>query len=44
MKKLIILLAAVLALALCSAAGADPAKTDGTVTAWIGEENALFYS
>ena len=42
MKKLIILLAAVLALALCSAAGADPAKTDGTVTAWIGEENALF--
>jgi hypothetical protein len=26
----------------CGAAGADPAKTDGTVTAWIGEDNNYY--
>ena len=41
MKKLIILTAALCAL-LCACASADPARTDGTVTAWIGEENGLF--
>ena len=42
MKRLIILLTIILAMVLFTGAGADPAKTDGTVTAWIGEENALF--
>ena len=42
MKRLMILIMAVLAMALCAGAGADPARTDGTVTAWIGEENELF--
>ncbi len=44
MKRLINLFTAILALMLmlCAGAGADPAKTDGTVTAWIGEGNELF--
>ena len=42
MKRLTILIAAIFALTLCAGACADPAKTDGKVTAWIGEENALF--
>jgi len=42
LKRLMILIIALFALALCAGAGADPAKTDGTVTAWIGEENELF--
>lgn len=42
MKRLIILLTIIFAMVLFTGAGADPAKTDGTVTAWIGEENALF--
>ena len=42
MKRLILLLAAVFAAVLFANACADPAKTDGQVTAWIGEENALF--
>ena len=42
MKRLTILVIAVFALTLCAGACADPARTDGTVTAWIGEENALF--
>ena len=42
LKRLIILLTVVTALLLCAGAAADPAKTDGTVTAWIGEENKLF--
>ncbi len=37
-----ILAAAILAMLLCAGACADPARTDGTVTVWIGEENALF--
>ena len=39
---MIFLIFAVLALMLCAGAFADPAATDGTVTVWIGEENALF--
>ena len=42
MKRLTILIVAIFALTLCAGACADPAKTDGKVTAWIGEENALF--
>ena len=42
MKRLIILLAIITALLCFTGAGADPARTDGTVTAWIGEENAFF--
>ena len=42
MKRLIILLAAVMASVVLSCASADPARTDGTVTAWIGENNELF--
>ena len=42
MKRLIILLTIILAGILSAQACADPAVTDGTVTAWIGEENALF--
>ena len=42
MKRMIFLIFAVLALMLCAGAFADPAATDGTVTVWIGEENALF--
>ena len=42
MKRLTILIIAIFALTLCAGACADPAKTDGKVTAWIGEENALF--
>lgn len=37
-----ILLAFILTLILSSGAMADPARTDGTVTAWIGEGNELF--
>ena len=32
----------ILAAAMLCGAGADPARTDGTVTAWIGEGNELF--
>ena len=42
LKRIIILLTIILAVVLCAGACADPAVTDGTVTAWIGEENALF--
>ena len=42
MKRLTILVIAIFALTLCVGACADPARTDGAVTAWIGEENALF--
>ena len=42
MKRLTILIIAIFTLTLCAGACADPAKTDGTVTAWIGEENELF--
>lgn len=42
MKRLTILIAVVFALTLFAGACADPARTDGKVTAWIGEENALF--
>ncbi len=42
MKKAIILLAAALMLAFMAGACADPARTDGTVTAWIGENNEFF--
>ena len=42
MKRLTIVIIAIFALTLCAGACADPARTDGTVTAWIGEENALF--
>lgn len=42
MKRIVMLLALILLLALCACACADPAWTDGTVTAWIGEENAMF--
>ena len=42
MKRLIFLIMTAAILALCAGAGADPARTDGTVTAWIGEENELF--
>ncbi len=42
MKRLIYIFAAILMLTICTAACADPARTDGTVTVWIGEENALF--
>ena len=41
MKRLIFLLTVFVLLA-CGAAGADPAKTDGTVTAWIGEDNNYY--
>lgn len=41
MKRLIFLLT-VFMLLVCGAAGADPAKTDGTVTAWIGEDNNYY--
>ena len=41
-KRLIFLIMTAAILALCAGAGADPARTDGTVTAWIGEENELF--
>ena len=41
MKRLIFLLTVFMLLA-CGAAGADPAKTDGTVTAWIGEDNNYY--
>lgn len=42
MKRLTIVIIAIFALTLCAGACADPARTDGAVTAWIGEENALF--
>ena len=42
MKRLIVMISAILALILYTGASADPARTDGTVTVWIGEENALF--
>jgi len=42
LKRIVMLLALILLLALCSCACADPAWTDGTVTAWIGEENSMF--
>lgn len=42
MKRVIILLTVVLALLTAAGACADPARTDGTVTAWIGENNAFF--
>ena len=42
MKRLIFLIVAILAAALFTGAYADPARTDGTVTAWIGEGNELF--
>ena len=42
MKRIIILISAVLIILLCTNAAADPARTDGTVTAWIGENNEMF--
>jgi len=43
MKKGFLIVILLLALSLCCAAGADPVLTDGKVTAWIGEDNTLFY-
>ena len=42
LKRMIILVIAILAMILCTGAFADPARTDGKVTVWIGEENAFF--
>ena len=42
MKRLIFVLTALILLIACAAACADPARTDGTVTAWIGEDNIFF--
>ena len=43
MKCRIFLLLLALILALCAAAAADPALTDGVFTAWIGADGRLFY-
>ena len=42
MKRMIFWISMILILMLCAGACADPARTDGTVTVWIGEENDLF--
>ena len=42
MKKYAILLLMITVLALCAAASAAPALTDGDVTAWIGADQALY--
>ena len=42
MKRRILLPVLLSALLVFPCAQADPAKTDGTVTAWIGEENEMF--
>lgn len=42
MKRLIFAVSVILLLLACFTACADPAMTDGTVTAWIGENNYFF--
>ena len=42
MKRIIIAVVLALTLGLCAAALADPVITDGTVTAWIGDQNLLY--
>ena len=42
MKRLIFVFTALILLIAGAAACADPARTDGTVTAWIGEDNIFF--
>ncbi len=42
MKRIILMLILAATMMLCVYACADPARTDGTVTAWIGENNEMF--
>ena len=42
LKRLIFAVSVILLLLACFTACADPAMTDGTVTAWIGENNYFF--